>query len=36
VPPFVACAASSFLRERLTPRPAVAKSAYRFCFRKIR
>ena len=34
--PIVACAAWSFLRERLTPRPAVAKSTYRFCVRKIR
>ena len=30
------CAAWSFLRERLTPRPAVAKSTCRFCVRKIR
>ena len=34
--PIVVCAAWSFLRERLTPRPAVAKSTYRFCVRKIR
>ena len=30
------CAAWSFLRDHLTPRPAVAKSTYRFCVRKIR
>ena len=29
-------AAWSFLRDHLTPRPAVAKSTYRFCIRKIR
>jgi hypothetical protein len=29
-------AAWSFLRDHLTPRPAVAKSTYRFCVRKIR
>jgi hypothetical protein len=29
------CAAWSFLRDHLTPRPAVAKSTYRFCVRKI-
>ena len=34
--PIVACAAWSFLRDHLTPRPAVAKSTYRFCVRKIR
>ena len=34
--PIVACAAWSFLRDHLTPRPAVAKSTYRFCIRKIR
>jgi hypothetical protein len=33
---FLTCAAWSFLRERLTPRPAMAKSTYRFCVRKIR
>jgi hypothetical protein len=30
------CAAWSFLRDHLTPRPAVAKNTYRFCVRKIR
>gem|GEM_PF-4691076 len=30
------CAAWSFLRDHLTPRPAAAKSTYRFCVRKIR
>jgi len=34
--PIVVCAAWSFLRDHLTPRPAVAKSTYRFCVRKIR
>ena len=34
--PIVACAAWSILRDHLTPRPAVAKSSYRFCVRKIR
>jgi len=34
--PIVACAAWSFLRDHLTPRPPAAKSAHRFCFRKIR
>jgi hypothetical protein len=33
---FLTCAAWSFLRDHLTPRPAVAKSTYRFCVRKIR
>jgi hypothetical protein len=33
---FLTCAAWSFLRDHLTPRPAVAKSIYRFCIRKIR
>ena len=34
--PIVVCATWSFLRDHLTPRPAVAKSTYRFCVRKIR
>ena len=34
--PIVACAAWSFLRDHLTPRPAVARGTYRFCVRKIR
>jgi hypothetical protein len=34
--PIVVCAAWSFLRDHLTPRPAVAKSTYRFCVRIIR